>query len=390
MDFRFTQEDEAFRREICDWLTAEITPEFEFELEQRYDERGFQQAFSKKLADKGWLTFAWPKEYGGQAGSHIQQALLHEELGYHHAPSLAHIVGVDLVGPVLMVHGTEEQKREHLPPIARMDHVYAQGFTEPDAGSDVASLTTRAVEDGDNYIVNGHKIFIGNAHLADTCFLAARTDMEAQRHRGISLFMVPLDTPGIDVRPIPTIDGHQVNAIYFDDVIVPKERMVAEKNRGWYAMATTLDFERSGVGGASGAKRTVEDIIEFAREVPFHGKKLIDDPVFLSKVSEFAVEVEVHRLLCWRIVAMQAKGLVPTVEGTMSGLIGKLRQPKIADLAADVLGRYAGLTQDEERWAPLHGRLERLVVRGVLTHPGGTPEILKNVLANRGLGLPRA
>ena len=144
MEFQFNQQELAFRKDVCDWLTAEMTPEYEIELERRYDERGFQQAFSKKLADQGWLTLAWPKEFGGMGGSIVEQAIFHEELGYHHAPSLAHIVGVDLVGPTLMVHGTEEQRLKYLPPIARMEHVYAQGFTEPDAGSDVASLKTRA------------------------------------------------------------------------------------------------------------------------------------------------------------------------------------------------------------------------------------------------------
>lgn len=389
MELRISPEDEAFRKEVCAFLTSELTEEYEIELERRFDEKGFQKAFSKKLADKGWLTIAWPKEYGGMAGSYVRQAVLNEELGYHHAPTLAHLVGVQLVGPVLMFHGTEDQKRKYLPPIARMDHVYAQGFTEPDAGSDVASLKTRAVEDGDNYIVNGHKIFIGNAHLADTVFLAARTDAEAARHRGISMFIVPLDTPGIEVRPIPTLDGHNVNAIYFDDVVISKDLMVGEKNRGWYAMATTLDFERSGVGGAAGAKRNLEDIIAFARTVQYNGRPLADDPVLSYKFAEFAVQIETQRLICWSIVAKQTKGIVPTLEGNMSGLFGKTQSPRIAELAADILGRYAGLTLDE-KWAPLQGRLQRLIIRGVLTHPGGTPEIIKNVIANRGLGLPRS
>lgn len=389
MAFEFTKEELAFRDEVCTWLRGELTPEYEMELERRYDEKGFQQAFSRKLAQQGWLTLAWPKEFGGKAGSVVEQAIFHEELGYHHAPSLAHIVGVDLVGPTLMFHGTEEQRLKYLPAIARMDHAYAQGFTEPDAGSDVASLKTRAVEQGDNYIVNGQKIFIGNAHLADYLFLAARTDQDAPRHRGISLFIVPLDLKGIEIRPIPTVDGHQVNAIFFDDVVIPKSSMVGEKNRGWYAMATTLDFERSGVGGAAGAKATLDDIISYARSVKVGNKTLADDPVLRHRFADFAVQIEVQRLICWRIVAVQMRGEVPTLEGNLSGLIGKLRHPRLAELAADVLGRYGALPQDEAL-APVHGRLQRLIVRGILTHPGGTPEILKNVVAIRALGLPRS
>jgi alkylation response protein AidB-like acyl-CoA dehydrogenase len=390
MDFTFTPEQQAFRREVNSWLADVMTPEYELELEVRHDERGFLKAFSKRLADKGWLTHAWPKEYGGGGKSHIEQAILNEAMGYWHTPNLAHIVGVDLVGPTLMVHGTEEQKRKYLPGIARMEHVYAQGFTEPDAGSDVASLKTRAVEDGDNYIVNGHKIWIGNAHIADWIYLAARTDPNLERHRGISLFIVPLDTPGIEVRPIPTLDGHFVNAVFFDDVVVPKDAMVGEKNRGWYAMVTTLDFERSGIGGASGAKRTLEDLIEYARQHRRGGRPILHDPLIRHRFAEYATEIEAWRLLCWRVVAMQSKGLVPTAEGTMTGIIGKTFMPKLGALIIDVMGKFSSLPHEETRWAAMRGRLHRLVVRSVLTHPGGTPEILKNVLATRGLGLPRS
>ncbi|MCL6522017.1 MAG: acyl-CoA dehydrogenase family protein [Firmicutes bacterium] len=390
MDFIFTPEQHAFRRQVQQWFAEVMTPEYELELERRHDERGVLKAFSKRLADQGWLTHAWPVEYGGGGKSHVEQAILNEAMGYWQAPNLAHIVGVELVGPTLMVHGTEEQKRRYLPPIARMEHVYAQGFTEPDAGSDVAALQTRAVEQGDSYLVTGQKIWIGNAHIADLIYLAVRTDPTQERHRGISLLIVPLDLPGITVRPIRTLDGHYVNAVFFDDVVVPKDALVGEKNRGWYAMVTTLDFERSGIGGASSARRNLEDLVEYARTHRRRGQPILSDPLVRHRCAEFAVEIEAWRLLCWRVVGLQARGLVPTAEGTMTGIIGKTLAPRLGALAIDILGKVSSVPAEEPRWAALRGRFQRLVVRSVLTHPGGTPEILKNVLATRGLGLPRS
>ena len=225
MEFRLSAEEEAFRAEIRAWLRDNLpaglgTPAYR-EPRTAEEKIAASKAWQATLHRGGWAGITWPQAYGGRGATLVEQLIFNEECAAANAPDSINLsVALGLVGPTLMVHGTEEQRLKYLPPIARMEHVYAQGFTEPDAGSDVASLKTRADEQGDDYVVNGHKIFIGNAHLADLVFLAARTDQEAARHRGISLFIVPLEQKGIEVRPIPTIDGHQVNAIFFDDVVL--------------------------------------------------------------------------------------------------------------------------------------------------------------------------
>jgi len=250
MEFSFSPELESFRTEVRSFLRDNLPPDFKVRNDREAmseEEFRFSQQFAQKLARRGWLTMTWPNEYGGQGAGHLQQLVYNEEMGYSGAP-LGFGFGTNLVGPTLMVHGTEEQKRKFLPPIARAEVFWCQGFSEPGAGSDLASLQTRAVRDGDDYVVTGQKIWTSEGHQADWMILLARTDVEAPKHRGISYFLVDMKTPGVQVRPLVNLmNSHAFNEVFFDNVRVPRKNLVGDENRGWYVATTTLDFERSGI-----------------------------------------------------------------------------------------------------------------------------------------------
>ncbi|TET38427.1 MAG: hypothetical protein E3J65_05075, partial [Dehalococcoidia bacterium] len=340
MDFSFTEEEERFRAEVRRFLKKEVTEEFLKDLEE-HGEVDFSREFTKKLAEKGWLAMSWPKEYGGGGASMMEQLIFSEELGYHHAPSSAHRQGINLVGPCLIVYGTEEQKEKHLRAITSGEVVWCQGFSEPNAGSDLASLQCRAVADGDDYLINGQKVWTTNAHRADWCHFLTRTDPDAPRHRGISYFLVDMKSPGITVRPlINMLASHDFNEVFFDNVRVPKENMIGEKNRGWYVSQTTLNFERSGIAIPAGAKRTLEQLVEYARETKRNGEPLAKDPIIRHKLSGMAVEIEVGRMIAYRVAWMQGKGLIPSYEASMSKLYGTELVKRLGAIGMQIIGLY--------------------------------------------------
>ena len=266
MDFRFSPEDEAFRTELLDFLRAELPDDWEglsrWAEEADWD---FTRTMRKKLAGRGWLTMHWPKEYGGQEVSPIRSAILNEEMSYHRAPG-RDIFGVRMLAPTLMIYGSEEQKERFLRPVARGEVQWCQGYSEPGSGSDLASLQTRAVSDGDDYVVNGSKIWTTMAHQADWMMLLARTDPDAPKHRGISFLLVDMKSPGVSVQPVYNMTGgHDFNQVFFDNVRVPKANLVGDENRGWYVGVTLLDFERSGIDYSATARRLLDELTEWAK-----------------------------------------------------------------------------------------------------------------------------
>ena len=276
MDYQFTESDNSFRTEVVDfidnnWVPASASddnPDAGFEAER---------AFEKRAASKGWLTMAWPEEYGGRGASHIQQMIYREEAAYRGAPGSGG-QGISMVGPCLMLHGSEAQRQEHLPRIANAESYWAQGFSEPGNGSDLAGLQTRAVRDGDDFVINGQKIWTSGAQHADWIHVLTRTDTEAPKHRGISYFLLDMNTPGIEVRPlINMLDEHSFNEVYFTDVRVPASNMMGEYNRGWYVAATLLDFERSGVAWSATSRKSVELMSEYAAEKSGPSRRLEAD-----------------------------------------------------------------------------------------------------------------
>ena len=393
MDFRFTEEQDAFRQEIRDFLIESLGEDWKGVDPDSYfeDENwpGIRQ-LTAKLSEKGWLTLAWPKEYGGQGRPHIEQMIYNEETAYFRAPTRDVSIGTELVGPTLMLYGTDEQKAEYLPEIANGSAVYCQGFSEPESGSDLASLQLRAVEDGDDYILTGSKIWTSGAHRSTHCYLMTRTDPDAPKHRGISVFVVDMNSPGIEVRPIINMfNVHYFNQVFFDNVRVPKRNMIGEKNRGWYVAATSLDFERSGVGRFASNRRDLEELIKLARETKVNGRYLSEEPILRHRLSELWVANEAGKTIAYNVAWMQSEGQVPNREASVSKLMGSEIAQQIHQLGVQTIGMY-GILDKDSKWAFLNGRLAWQWMDSIsFTLRGGTSEIQRNIIATRGLGLPR-
>ncbi len=393
MDFHFSPEEEAFRQELGAWLKENIPPDWEGVFLEE-DEEAWQtgRAFVKKLAQKGWTVPSWPKEWGGMDASPSLQLVYNEEMGYHRAPFGSIIQAVGYIGPSILFFGTEEQKKQHLPAISGCDTVWCQGFSEPEAGSDLASVRTRAVRDGDDWVINGDKIWTSNAHRSDWCIVLARTDPEAPKHKGISFFLVDMKTPGITVQPIVNMaDVHSFNQVYFEDVRVPSNALLGQQNQGWYIAAMTLDFERSSLVAAAVAmaRRGLDDLVEYCRETKANGASLLDDPLVRHKLAEMAIEVEVGRYMVYRVVSQQARKEPGSIEAAVCKLWNTEMDVRLTNAGIEILGLYGQLQRDS-KWARLMGRFQKSYLYAIaMVVGGGTSEIQRNIIAMRGLGLPR-
>ncbi|MHB8574886.1 MAG: acyl-CoA dehydrogenase family protein [Dehalococcoidia bacterium] len=392
MDFAFTPEQDRFREEVRGFLRENLPADFKVRNDREAlsaDEFAYSQEFSKKLAARGWLTMTWPKSYGGMEAGHLEQLIYNEEMGYSGAP-LGFGFGTNLVGPTLMVHGNEEQKQRFLPSIAKAEVFWCQGFSEPGAGSDLAGLQTRAERDGDEYVINGQKIWTSEGHQADWMILLARTDVDAPKHRGISYFLVDMKSPGLQVRPLVNLmNSHAFNEVFFDNVRVPVKNLVSEENRGWYVATTTLDFERSGITRVMLSLRIFEDVVAYVREC--RAKRL---PWALSEtvrntLAELRIEFDIAKLLARRVAWQQAAGKIPNYESSMAKMYGSELNQRFCDATINLLG-LGGQLEPDSPWAPLQGRIERCYMAALSYKiAGGTSEIQRNVIATRGLGLPR-
>ena len=319
MEFKFTEEDEQFRSELRAFMKAELPDPWEGA--GRYpedDDWDLNRVIRQKMAEKGWLTMHWPEEYGGQNASPVKSAIYNEEIAYLRAPG-RDIFGVRMRGPTLMIHGSAEQKKTPLPSVAKGELQWCQGYSEPESGSDLASLSTRAVRDGDELVINGGKVWTTMAHRADWIMLLTRTDPDAPKHRGISFVLVDMKSPGVTVRPIINMaGGHEFNQVTFDDVRVPRANVVGEEDRGWYVAVTLLDFERSGIDYSAAARRLLDDTKEFATETKRNGVPLIEIPWVRTLMADRYIDCEVARLMAYNVAYMQSQDLIPTKEASMS------------------------------------------------------------------------
>jgi alkylation response protein AidB-like acyl-CoA dehydrogenase len=392
MDFRWSAEEESFRQGIREFLQERL-PEG-WGLTQLWDpdddsQFAFAHEFTKTLGKKNWLAVSWPKEYGGLEWPFWQQFILNEELANFDAP----VVGRNatrFLGPTIIRYGTEEQKRQHLPGILSGATIWCQGYSEPNAGSDLGALQTRAVPDGDEFVINGQKIWTSMAQHSDWIFMLARTDPDAPKHRGISYFLVDMHTPGITVKPlIDMSNGHHFNEVFFENVRVPRSALLGELHRGWYMATTTLSYERSGIEGPAAAGRYVRQLTAYAKESKRNGKPLAEDPIIRQRLAALATEVEVARSLAWRVASAQSKGEVPGPEAPALKVFGSELFQRIAQIGMQMLSLY-GQLEHGSKWAPLAGAIERLYLVSVSrTIAAGTSEIQRNIIAERGLGLPR-
>jgi len=395
MDFSFTREQAAFRSEVRGFLQREIPQKWKelgYTIWEETDESwAITRAWNRKLGEKGWLALTWPKEYGGLERSHVEQLILDEEMAAADAPTgIETAITIGWVCPTIMLFGTEEQKMAYLPHAARGEIIFCLGYSEPNAGSDLAAVRTGAVEDGDEFVINGQKVWTTVAHRADYCWLAARTDPDAPKHKGVSMLVVDMKSPGVTIRPLINILGfHSFNEVFFDNVRIPKKNLVGQKNMGWYQLAIALDYERSGVGRSAWVKQIIKGLVQYCKQTRRNGRLLAEDPVIKKKLARLAVDTEVLRLLCYRITWIQTKGKVPNYEASVTKVFGSELMARLSNVGMQILGPYSQLDRDS-KWAALKGSMLRLF----LTSPsmgigGGTSEIQRSIIAMRGLGLPR-
>ena len=392
MDFSFTPEQEKFRQELRDFIAKELPPGLETGVGghvETDEEWKVARAMTKKLSAKGWLNIAWPKEYGGQ-DKHMLSVIINEEMNYHCAPGLD-FGGVGMLAPALMVYGNEEQKKEHLTKIAAGDVVWCQGWSEPEAGSDLPNLQTRAVEDGDDYVINGQKVWTSLAHHADWCFLLAKTDPNVQpKHRGISFFLVDFKTPGITVSPLVTMSNERsFSEVFYDNVRVPKKNIVGEVNGGWKVAMTAAGFERSGIYRIALARRNVDRLIEWAKKPQPDGRIPAKSPIVRQKLAHLYIEGTISRILAYRVAWLQSQGLQPDWEASMARVFGSEFQQHAGHTGAELMGLY-GMLMKGSKWADPECNMALQSILGIgATIAAGTSEVQRNVIALRGLGLPR-
>jgi len=390
MDFEFTVEQEAFRLEVRNFLEDEIKKDSFRPMCDGWIQ-GFSRNFTKKMAAKGWLGITWPREYGGQGRSQMDRLILNEEILRYGAPAACHWVAEGQIGQAIYTYGTEEQKQEMLPKILKGEICFGLGMSEPDTGSDLASLVTRAVEDGDYYIINGQKMWTTCAGYMTHIFLLARTDPAAPKQKGISQFIIDAKLPGITIRPTTDITGREAwGEVFFDNVRIHKTCLFGKKNRGFYQILNQLDYERSGMEWLMGNYLLFDAIIKFSKETKRNGTPVCEDPLIRSRLAQLQVEFEVGRMLIYRVAQVMEKGKVPNVEAAIAKTFCTTWEQHLAGIATDILGLYGQLWK-ESKYAPVTGMapLSFLGSKGSSLQAGSN-EILKSIVATRGLGLPSA
>jgi alkylation response protein AidB-like acyl-CoA dehydrogenase len=393
MDFNFTPEEDAFRQELRTWLEANLPESYnpqEFDRIDADTRFEFQRAWQKKAHEAGWVGIHWPKEYGGRGASLMEMFIYNQEMYRAHAPRFANTLGLMMSGPTIIHWGTEEQKRCYLPKILSGEEIWCEGLSEPNAGSDLASLQTRAVEDGDYFVVNGQKVWTSYAQRADFIQLFVRTDPNAPKHRGITCLIVDMTTPGVTVRPLVQITGDaEFNEVFFEDVRVPRTNMLGPLHEGWKVLVTTLMHERAGIGSELPVHRQLSELIRLAKTVEINGKPASEDPAVRQKLAQFTIESKAITYNMFRSFSKRLKGNPPGPEGSINKVFGSELNGRIALFATELLGPYAQLMQGSS-YAVDNGRWPRSALwYRLLTIGGGTSEIQRGILGDRLLGLPK-
>jgi alkylation response protein AidB-like acyl-CoA dehydrogenase len=395
MDFRYSPEQEAFRKELRGWLEANLPRELcvDDPVDERVapDRETFERRrlWQRRMWEAGWVGISWPREWGGRGASLLEQVIYDEEVFRARAPVLPGYSGIGMAGPVLIDCGTPEQQKRHLTRILTGEDIWCQGFSEPGAGSDLAGLSTRAEDRGDHFVVNGQKVWTSGAQFADWIYLLVRSDPAAPKHKGISFLLVDMRTPGVVVRPLVLMNGHQhFNEVFFTDVVVPKQNLVGRKNEGWAVAITTLMYERA-AGGGRGHERQLARLLALARSVEREGGPAWDDPRVRQSLAQLAIECEALRLTRMRSLTRRLRGEPPGPEGSILKLFGSELGVRIADAAGELLGARVLLNApaadapDTPRW------FNRVVSARQYTLAGGTSEIQRNIIGERVLGLPK-
>ena len=387
MHFVLTPEQEEWRAEVRQFLREKLTPAVKEELGLSLIPSASSPSFYKDIADKGWIALNWPEEHGGLAKSAVEQIILNEEFEYAGAPALP--MTATGLAPMIIRYGSEGNKRTWLPPIKSGEVTFALGYSEPDAGTDLANLRTRAVLDGDEWVVDGQKIWNSEAHLSTHEWLAVRTDPESSRHRGISVLIVPLDSPGITVDPIWTWGDERTNLIFFDEVRVPRENLIGEANQGWSYIVGALTLERVTASSTGSLQRLFDETVDFAVRTVLDGAPIAARPEVQLRLAELATELEVARLIAHQAAAMIDAGEIPVAEAAMQKVVTTELRAKIADYGMQLADLYGQLRTSDGQ-APLDGRMEQSYrLAPMFRFAAGTNEVMRTIIAEQALGLPR-
>ena len=378
MDLTFNEREAAFREEVRAWFVAnDPGAEPEHDEDSHY---AWRRDFQRRMAEDGYAAVHWPTEYGGRAATLTESAIFFEELGRSGAPLPANVLGLLLAGPTIMAFGTPEQKDRYLAPILTAEEIWCQGFSEPDAGSDLASLKTRAVKDGDHWVVTGQKVWTSGAQYSKWCMLVARTDTEVPKHKGLTYFLMDMEDPGVEIAPLRQITGEsEFNELFLNEVRIPDENVLGGVGNGWMVALTTLMNERAGLAFFLQVRlrQLLDQVIQEAA-----GRGLLDDPVVADKLGELHLKAEILRLTAYRGLSTIEKYGQPGPEGSLTKWMWSDTNQQLTQFAADLLGPDA--LRAGSPWA-----YELLRARGNSIE-GGTTEVLKNIVAERVLGLPKA
>lgn len=390
MDIHFDASAEAFRHELRTWLEANApTTPMPSDPDDAFQ---YRRDWQRTMYDAGWAGIHWPQAYGGRGATLIEQAIFSLEMARAQAPEMANALGLMIVGPTVMAHGTEEQKKRYIPKILSAEEIWCQGFSEPNSGSDLASLQTRAIEDGDDFVVNGQKIWTSMAQHSDMCILLVRTDPDAPKHRGISYLLVDMHSPGVTVKPLKQITGGaEFNEVFFEDVRVPRAQLLGELNAGWRIAMTTLTHERGSAsfGTQVHIRRSLDDIIAVAQKTTRNGRPLSTDPIIRQKLADAYIRVDLMRLNNYRTMTSQLRGRPPGPEASLDKLYWSETHQQLQEIGQEILGLCSQLSP-ESSYYPTSVDLQYLFLFSrAETIFSGTSEIQKNIIGERVLGLPK-
>ncbi len=390
MDLTLSPSEAQFRDEVRGWLVENHPgPEPEEGLDQIM---AFRREWQSKLHAAGWAGISWPKEYGGRGATLIEQAIFVGEAARQEVPSPANVLGLAMGGPVVIAHGTDAQKQRYLEPILTAEEIWCQGFSEPESGSDLASLKTRAVKDGEDWVVSGQKVWTTFAQYAKWCMLVARTDPDAPKHKGLTYFLMDMEQEGVQVRPLVQITGEgEFNEIFIEEARIPDANVVGGVGNGWAVAITTLMNERAGLafGAIAQIQNSLKRLASLAEEVPESGMRAAADSYFRQRIAQLYIEAETMRLNAYRGLTKTMQSGIPGPEGSLGKWQWADINQGIAELALDIEGAYAPLARGAEQAIANGGWQYGFLRSRANSIEGGTTDILKNIIAERVLGLPR-
>ncbi len=397
MDFTLTPEQQSFRDEVRDWLGKNLPVDWVARLRQgsdvpRPEAYRFLSDWQRRMYEAGFVGITWPKEYGGRGLSFMEEMILHEEMALHKAPPVLNILAIGMAGPTIIAYGTEEQKKRYPAKMLSCEEIWCQGYSEPNAGSDLAALQTRAVKDGEHYVVNGQKVWTSLAHVADWMMLLARTDPDAPKHKGITYFLVDMHSPGITVKPLKQLTGdEEFNEVYFDNVRVHDSQILGGLNNGWAVGMTTLMYERLALGFGLQVRLRIalDGLVELARHTTKNGAPVTRDPVMRQKLAQLWIDTEVFKYTGARAITKLLKGELPGPEASTGKMMWVEGHQRLQELAMEIQGPYSQIMKGSP-WAVAEGLWQHTFLRSRANSiEGGTTEIQRNIIGERVLGLPK-